>query len=433
MQSDVQRIGILAGGGSLPREIARQALSSGYHVHIVGLEGEVTDNFNGLSVETVNWGAIGRMVASFKNAGIEDIIIVGAVNRPNIARIRPDLGFFRSLPKIYKIIKAGGDDSVLRHVVTFFEQQGFRVVGPEAVAPELIVGQGPLGKKSANESERKDISVGFDIVRRLGRFDVGQGVVVNRGIIEAIEGAEGTDRMLERVALMRVRQTHDSSSGVLVKRPKPNQEMRVDMPTVGPTTAMLASRAGLSGVALLRDAAIAAERPSLIETADESDLFIEGFSDDQPPASSEAEFDGDISFVQLGNIKLTHGELLDLRKGVGVLEALAPYGVGSAVAVARRHVLAIEVGEGNEAFLERVKSLSQWKRGSQHSPVGIGVFGNANPYGIAIVERAFQAGLNGVMISSDGLDRSEWPVAIVNANNRKMFIGALTVSEEPNQ
>jgi UDP-2,3-diacylglucosamine hydrolase len=430
MQSDVQRIGILAGGGSLPREIARQAQAAGYHVHIVGLDGEITDDFDGISVETVNWGAIGRMVTSFKEAGIHDIIIVGAVNRPNFARIRPDLGFFKSLPKIYRIIKAGGDDSVLRHVVTFFEQQGFRVVGPQAVAPNLIVSEGPLGRKSATDAERNDIAIGFDIVRRLGRFDVGQGVVVNRGIIEAIEGAEGTDRMLERVALMRVRQNHTSGSGVLVKRPKPNQEMRVDMPTVGPKTATLAGRAGLSGVALLRDATIAAERSSLIETADDSDLFIEGFSDDQSAPSSQAEFEGDISFVQLGNVKLSHGELLDLRKGIGVLEALAPYGVGSAVAVARRHVLAIEVGEGNEAFLERVKTLSQWKRGSRHNAVGIGVFGNAKPFGVGLVERAYQAGLKGVMIASDGLEKAEWPVAIVNADKRKMFIGALTVSED---
>lgn len=428
MQSKVQRIGILAGGGSLPLEVAMAVRRAGHDVHIVALDQEADTDFGDFPVQRVNWGAIQMMIESFKAAGVERLVIVGGVKRPDIMKIRPDRGLFFNLGKIIKLVRAGGDDGVLRHVVRFFEGQGFEVVGPGDVAPELVVGAGPLGRVAATEDDYSDVRTGFDIVRRLGRFDVGQGVIVNRGTIEAIEGAEGTDKMLERVALMRIHQGHAAAAGVLVKRPKPGQEMRVDMPAIGPQTAVLSGRAGLAGIAVLEGAAITAERQKLISAADESGLFVQGFADDERSADLPP-FDGEISFVQLGDRKLSQVELNDLRKGIGVLEALAPYEIGSAVAVARRHVLAIEVGEGNEAFLHRVKTLRQWGKGLTRKAIGIGVFGHSKPFGPALINEAEKAGLAGVMIASDGLKKSEWPVAIVNANKLKMFIGALTVSQ----
>lgn len=428
MNQRVQRLGILAGGGNLPLEVAEQARAAGCDIHIVAIDGEADNAFSGFGVTRVNWGAIGKMVGSFKSRDIKDIVIVGNVTRPDMKTIKPDFGFFKSLPRIIKIVRSGGDDSVLRLVVGFFESHGLNVLGIPDVAPSLLIGPGPYGSEQAAENDYRDIAVGFDVIRRLGRFDVGQGVVVNEGQIEAIEGAEGTDRMLQRVALMRVTKFSKSQRGVLVKRPKPTQELRVDLPTIGPNTATQASRAGLAGIAVLENATMAARRDALIANADESQLFIEGCADNSDVHIDKAPFTGDLSFVQLGGIALTRRDDIDLRQAVGVLEAIAPYEVGGAVAVARNHVLAIEVGEGLQSFMERLKSLRQWRGRIMDKQVGMAIFGHAQPFGTDLISAAHEAGLQGVIIASDALTKQEWSVAIVKANTLKLFVGALTVS-----
>ncbi len=428
MTTGVQRLGILAGGGNLPREVAEHAAASGYDVHIVGIDGEVDADFSDFAFTPVNWGAIGKMVSSFKSRGISDLVIVGSVTRPDLKGIKPDLGFFRSLPRIFKIIAAGGDDSVLRKVIGFFESHGFRVRGVADVAPNLLIGKGPFADQHAAPEDLRDIALGFDLIRRLGHFDVGQGVVVNNQTIEAIEGAEGTDRMLQRVAHLRVTKFAKSQNGVLVKRPKPGQELRVDLPTIGPETVVLATRAGLAGIAVLENATIAAQRDELIANANDSELFIEGCEDSQETEDSKEPFIGELSFVQLGSVKMSRRDDNDLRQAVGVLEAIAPYEIGGAVAVARNHVLAIEVGEGLEAFMERVKSLRQWGGRLGGDRVGMAIFGSSAPYGTKLVSVAHESGLAGVIVASDGLSKQDWSTAIVNANNRNLFIGALTVA-----
>lgn len=428
MSRNDQRLGILAGGGNLPLEVARQAKASGRDPYIVAIDGEADADFSEFPVTRLNWGKIGKIISTFRANTITDLIILGSVSRPDIKKIRPDFGLIRNLPRILKMVRAGGDDNILRMVISFFEDQGFRVLGLKDVAPELLIGSGPIGRERASEDDYRDVAIGFDIIRRIGKFDVGQGVVVADGTVEAIEGAEGTDRMLQRVAHLRVTKYAKTQRGILVKRPKPNQELRVDLPTIGPGTAEHATRAGLSGIAVLQHAAITAQRDKLIRDADDSQLFIEGCADDANEAAASDDFDIDISFVQLGTVAMSRSDDEDLRHAVGVLEALAPFEIGGAVAVARRHVLAIEVGEGLEAFVERVKTLRQWGGGIGGKGVGMAIFGSAKPFGTQLVAAAEEAGLKGVIIASDALSKTEWSTAIVNANTRNLFIGALTVS-----
>ena len=171
------------------------------------------------------------------------------MRRPDLSKVRPDLGLLLNVPAILGIIAAGGDDGVLTRVVWFFERQGFTVVSPAAVAPELLVGEGPLGAVRASASDTADVARGFEVVRALGAYDVGQAVVVADGRIEAVEDAGGTDAMLARVAALRRASGRLGAkpSGVLVKRPKPRQELRVDLPAIGPDTAKRAIEAGLAG------------------------------------------------------------------------------------------------------------------------------------------------------------------------------------------
>ncbi len=331
-------VGILAGGGSLPREIADAAVAAGHRVAVVGLEGEAdAQDFAPLPVTLVNWGQIGRLVSTFRNAGASDLVIVGSVTRPDLTRLRTDLGFWRSLPSIARIVTTGGDDGVLRRVIRFFEHQGFRVVAPAEIAPGLVIGSGALGAHGLPDRLAADVSLGFATVARLAAFDIGQAVVVRAGNVIAIEAVEGTDAMLARIA-----GKGRGIGGVLVKRPKPGQELRIDMPAVGPATVARCVSAGLEGIVVEAGATLAAERAQLIAAADAAGVFVAGVSAPGGPSAP----------------RYTSGRDEDFA--LAALQAVRDAAGGSGVVVVRRHVLAVESGEGLMALVQRAAGLRQW-------------------------------------------------------------------------
>ena len=380
-------VGILAGGGSLPREIAERVAASGGAVHIVALAGEADADWAPFPATVVGWAQVGAMVRTFKQAGCTELVIVGSVRRPDLGALRPDLGFWRNLPAILRIITAGGDDSVLTRVVRFFEGQGFHVVGPGEAAPELVVGEGPLGRCSAAPEVRGDVVQGFAVVRALGPFDVGQAVVVAAGRVVAIEDAGGTDGMLARLG--------PGTGGVLVKRPKPGQELRIDLPAIGPDTVRGAAGAGLTGIAVLAHGALAAGRDTMRELADAAGLFVQGFADPSPAAARGAPVE--VRAVALGRRRPTAPQAADATKGAGVLAALAALSPSRAAVVDRGHVLAVECGEGPEAVVTRAGGLRQWGRRGSRRRSGVGVVDKDGDLR-ALVGVARDAGLAGLAV-----------------------------------
>lgn len=357
-------VGILAGGGGLPLEIARGIRGRGRGVHIVAIDGEADADFAGYSVTRVNWGQIGRMVTAFRQAGCRELVIVGRVKRPDLRRIKPDLGLFLSLPKILRLITAGGDDGVLRRVVRFFEGKGFRVAAPSEVAPEIVVREGSLGRVGLARAEVADVQLADAVVGALGAFDIGQGAVVRHGRVLALEGAEGTDGMLRRIG---VRQMSDAvagpalRAGVLVKRPKPGQELRIDLPAIGPDTVRLAAAAGLAGIAVAADYVLVAERDTVRALADAAGLAVAGLRIDPGRRNTPAEPAEKMGAIAvLGQHAAGRDDLADARRGCGVLSTLSPHCRSLGGVVIRRHVLAIETGEGLTALLARATGLRQW-------------------------------------------------------------------------
>ena len=213
MAGAARRIGILAGGGSLPREIADSVAARGLPLHIVALDSEADADFGPYPVTRVNWGEIGRMVDTFKENRTTDLIIIGSVKRPDLAAIKPDLGFFRAAGMVLGLVMAGGDDAVLRGVIGFFEGHGFRVVGPAELAPELVIGPGDLSGLGEEDRLTDDARLGFEIIGALGRFDIGQAAVITNGHLDALEAAEGTDGMLVRLAMQRRAHGQSLASG----------------------------------------------------------------------------------------------------------------------------------------------------------------------------------------------------------------------------
>jgi UDP-2,3-diacylglucosamine hydrolase len=270
-------LGIIAGGGQLPCVIAEAAVARGIDFHIIGIRGEARDAIERYPHTWIKWGEVGKLFAALDDKGCHDLVIIGGVMRPDLANVKFDLGAIRNLPFIVSL-GIGGDDHVLSKVVRFLESKGYRVHGADEVAPELLAGEGTLGESTPSAEDRLDIQTGFQVVSALGRLDVGQAAVVAKGYVLAVEAAEGTDAMLARCAELRKigRVKHRDRSGVLVKAPKPGQEERVDLPTIGPETVKKAAAAGLAGIAVAAGHVLVAERAVTIATANQHGLFLVG-------------------------------------------------------------------------------------------------------------------------------------------------------------
>jgi UDP-2,3-diacylglucosamine hydrolase len=270
-------LGIIAGRGPLPCVLAELAASRGLVLHIVGIRGETREDIERFPHTWTRWGELGKLLAALNDNGCRDIVIIGGVDRPDFAKMRFDFGAIRNLPYIVSLRK-GGDDHVLSRIVRFFEGKGYRVHGADDVAPELLAGEGALGNKAPSAEDRADIDMAFEVVRALGRFDVGQGAVVAKGHVLAVEAAEGTDAMLVRCAELRRlgRAGRGGRAGVLVKAPKPGQEQRVDLPTIGPETLKKAAEAGLAGVAVAAGRVLMTEPAATVKAANELGLFLLG-------------------------------------------------------------------------------------------------------------------------------------------------------------
>jgi len=270
-------LGIIAGRGVLSCVLADAAAARGLPLHIVAIRGEAPDEIERFPHTWIRWGEVGKLFAALDDNGCNDLVIIGGVNRPDFANISFDLAALKALPFILSLGK-GGDDHVLSRIVRYLEDKGYRVHGVGDVAPDLLAGEGRLGNKTPSADDRADIDVGFKVVSALGRLDIGQAAVVVKGHVLAVEAAEGTDAMLNRCAELRQsgrtgRHTH---AGVLVKAPKPGQEERVDLPTIGPDTVRNAAAAGLAGIAVAAGRVLMADRAATIKATDQLDLFLVG-------------------------------------------------------------------------------------------------------------------------------------------------------------
>lgn len=277
-------LGIIAGRGSLPTFIAEAANADGMPVHIVGIQGEADADIERFPHTWIKWGEVGKLFAALEKDSCTDLVIIGGVRRPDFKNVRIDLGAIKALPFLLSLRK-GGDDHVLSRIVRFFEQRGYRVHGAGDVLPELLMPEGTLTRRGPSADDEADMAHAFEVVRSLGRLDIGQAAVVANGYVLAVEAAEGTDAMLERCAeIKRQGRSHGTGLGVLVKAPKPGQEERVDMPTIGPETIHKAAEAGLSGIAVAAQHVLIAECKRTIDAANERKLFLYGAPWDEPEA-----------------------------------------------------------------------------------------------------------------------------------------------------
>jgi DUF1009 family protein len=270
-------LGILSGGGPLPGQIAAAAHATGRRVFLVGLEG-----FADPSVlapwphEVIRIGAAGHILAALRAHDCRDLVLIGPVRRPSLLDLRPDAEGARILARIGRAAFAG-DDGLLAAVVKVLGEEGFRVLSAQQVLNEAIAPAGLLTRVAPDALALADVRRGIVVARTLGAVDVGQGCVVQQGIVLAVEAAEGTDAMLARCKEL----ARAGPGGVLVKLVKPGQDRRADLPTIGPATVVGAVRAHLRGVAFEAGGTILADREALIAAAEAEGLFLLGLGVDE--------------------------------------------------------------------------------------------------------------------------------------------------------
>jgi DUF1009 family protein len=271
-------VGIIAGSGVLPFSVAESLRGRGIAPFLFAIRGFCDPvQVAKFSHHWVALGQVGRLTRLLRAEGCRDIVFIGGLVRPALSEIRLDWGTLRAIPAIAAALR-GGDDHLLSGVSRIFERYGFRVVSIADVAPELLMPEGSITRLTPDADALSDIAKGCDLMRAIGPFDIGQAVVVIDGHVVAVEDIEGTDGLLARVARLRQekRIRARSGRGVLVKMPKTTQDLRFDLPTLGPKTIEGLVAAGLAGIAIVAGQSLVAEADVMIAKADQAGLFVTG-------------------------------------------------------------------------------------------------------------------------------------------------------------
>jgi DUF1009 family protein len=272
------RVGIIAGSGVLPFAVADSLISRGARPFLFAIRGFCDPARVGMFPHHwVALGQFGRLARLMRAEDCRDIVFIGGLVRPALSEIRLDFGTLKVIPAIAKAMR-GGDDHLLKGISRIFEQRGFRLVGIKEIAPDLLMPEGSITRVSPDADCSADIEKGRDLLRALAPYDVGQAVVVIDGHAVGVEDIEGTDGLLSRIARLRKegRIRGKPGRGVLVKAPKIAQDLRFDLPTVGPKTIAGITAAGLAGIGVVAGQTLLAEPEAVMTQANAHGIFVTG-------------------------------------------------------------------------------------------------------------------------------------------------------------
>lgn len=272
MTTHTRKLGIIAGGGSIPALLVRHCQEQGRDFFVLAIEGNADKSFFSGDIPH-QWIRIGQAGTGFKRLAeekVQDVVMIGTIRRPSFFDLMPDLRTTAFFAKIGT--KALGDDGILRALVKEIESEGMAVKGVHEVMPDILVKSGVLGKHKPDKQALADIERGIEVAAELGKLDVGQAVVVQQGLVLGVEGIEGTDELIRRCQDYK----RKGVGGVLVKLRKPQQDMRIDLPTIGTRTIERAHETGLRGIAVHAGNGLIVDETEVIKLADKYGLFVIG-------------------------------------------------------------------------------------------------------------------------------------------------------------
>jgi DUF1009 family protein len=270
------RLAIIAGGGEIPLLIAQGEAAAGRPPFVVEIDGFADHDFSAYAKCRYPVTKIGGMQKAMQDAGCDAVCFIGRIARPDFKSLMGlDGAALALLPRITQAARHG-DDALMRVIIDSFESKGMRAIGADQAMASLVPEPGLLGAVEPDAAAKADIDKALAIARAIGEHDIGQGAVVANGLVLAVEAQEGTDEMLARVSHLPldIRGNGVKPTGVLAKTPKPQQERRIDLPTVGLRTIDGAQRAGLAGIAVLGGNALIPRMDEVIAAADAAGLFL---------------------------------------------------------------------------------------------------------------------------------------------------------------
>ncbi len=281
----MRKLGLIAGGGSLPIALAEYCQSAGRPFFVIRLRGFADAEMADFPGAEIGVAELGRVFEALKREGCEAVCMAGNVDRPDFSALKPDLRGLKSLPGAVAAARKG-DDALLRFLLGEFEREGFIIEGADAVFADLRLAAGALGDYRPGAEHQADIALARQVVETLGVLDVGQAAVIAGGVVLAVEAQEGTDAMLARCIDLpaALKGAPGARLGVLIKWPKSIQDRRIDLPVVGVATVEAAAAAGLAGMVVQAEAALAIDKAAVRAAADRLGLFIVGLPASPSPA-----------------------------------------------------------------------------------------------------------------------------------------------------
>ncbi|MFN3352061.1 MAG: UDP-2,3-diacylglucosamine diphosphatase [Brevundimonas sp.] len=277
MSAHPSKLGLIAGGGDLPLKVAARCEEEGREVFVIRLAGFADPHLIRYAGADLGMAEIGGILSALKRERCGAVCFAGNVSRPDFKSLKPDFKGATLLPGIVAAATKG-DDALLRKILSIFEGEGYAIEGADDILGGEMLPAGPLGRVSPTADQLADLKKALHVAEKAGELDIGQGAVVVDGLVLAVEAQEGTDAMLTRTAGLPadLRGSQDARKGALGKAPKPIQDLRVDMPVMGPRTVELAAAAGLAGVGGVAGRLILIDRDAIVEAADRLGLFVWG-------------------------------------------------------------------------------------------------------------------------------------------------------------
>lgn len=266
---------IIAGTGDLPVVLARELIRGGRRVVLAEMEGFAAENPLDLPLIRFRPERLGSLFKALRAEGVGDVVFAGAVRRPRLEPSKFDLKTMALAPRLIAALKAG-DDGTLRAILAIFESEGFRVRAAHELCPDLLPEEGILTRARPSKYDEKDAARAENVVSAMAHADVGQGAVVAQGQVLAVETSPGTDAMLNWVAdvAIALRPDPQGAKGIFFKGPKPGQDRRIDLPTIGPGTVERVARAGLAGIVIEEGGVMVLNRSETVAAADRSGIFL---------------------------------------------------------------------------------------------------------------------------------------------------------------
>lgn len=271
------KLGIIAGGGVLPKLLIEHCQAVGRDYFVIAVENNADKAIFSPQIphQWVRIGQAGTGLKALQQQNVTEIVMIGTIHRPSFADLVPDLRTTAFFAKIG--LKSLGDDGILRAVVAEIEGEGMRVVGIQDVMPELLAKSGVLTRTKPDKQALADIERGITTALTLGRLDIGQSVIVQQGLVLGVEGIEGTDELIKRCGTYQ----RQGVGGVLIKLRKPQQDMRIDLPTIGTRTIENLHAAGMRGVAIHTGNALIVDEEAVINLANKYKMFVIGIEPEE--------------------------------------------------------------------------------------------------------------------------------------------------------